>query len=94
MAYLSYELLPLYRDDTVSFHALLAFAAVHRLNQTALTSPSRAAQYEGRALMVLKERVDEGSTAQSNGTILAVGVMANLEVSNLSISDFNSSCAR
>jgi hypothetical protein len=34
IAYLSYELLPLYSDDAVSFHALLAFAAMHRATQT------------------------------------------------------------
>ena len=81
MAYLSHELLPLYRDDLVSFHALLAFAAIHRANQTVHTSPLRAAEVEGRALQVLKERVEEMQTTQSNDTILAVGVMANLEVS-------------
>jgi hypothetical protein len=80
MAYLSYELLPLYRDDAVSFHALLAFAAMHRATQTIQTSPLRAAEVEGRALQMLKERVEERPTVQSNGTILAVGVMVNLEV--------------
>jgi hypothetical protein len=63
MAYLSYELLPLYRDDAVSFHALLAFAALHRANQTVQTSPLRSAETERRALRLLKERVQERPTA-------------------------------
>lgn len=84
MAYLSYELLPLYREDTASFHALLAFAAMHRANQTVQTSPLRAAEFEGRALQVLKERVEDSQTAQSNGTILAAGLMTKLEVSTSS----------
>jgi hypothetical protein len=36
-----------------------------------------AAEFEGRALQLLKERVEERQNTQTNGAILAVGVMAN-----------------
>jgi hypothetical protein len=86
MAYLSYELLPLYRDDAVPFHALLAFAALHRANQIVQTSLLLSAETEGRALQLLKARIQERQTTQSNGTILTTGTMANLEVSICHIS--------
>ncbi len=37
------------------------------------------AQAEGHALQILKESIEQSGGAQSNGTILGVAVMANLE---------------
>ena len=79
LANLSRELLPLYREDIVSFQVLLAFAAVHRAVMQGQRSTTEPAAAEGYALQTLKANIDHSEGAQSNGTILGVAVMANLE---------------
>lgn len=80
MANHSDELLDLYRGDPVSFHALLALVAMHRTNKQGLSGTADPAEIEGQALVMLRTRMEEESGAQRNGTILAIALMANLEV--------------
>ena len=87
MAFISYELLPLYRDECGLLSYPACFYSVTPYKPESLDFP--AAEFEGRALRLLKERVEERQNTQTNGTILAVGVMANFGGEHLSFMHFS-----
>ena len=81
MAPLSHDLLPLYRSDTASFRALLAFAAMLLDIEQGHTQSLQLAQLEGQAIATIQARIERGLAPQVNGTMMAVAIMAQLEVS-------------
>lgn len=81
MAPLSHDLLPLYREDTASFHALLAFAAMLSRIEHGNVQSLRLAQLEGQAIATIQGRIEQCLPSQVNGTLVAVAIMAHLEVS-------------
>jgi hypothetical protein len=82
-AYLSYELLPVYRSDAASFHALLTFSALLLAQKENLDQFLRPAEFESRTLEILNSRLATSPLAHINGTITAIALMAYLEVSKL-----------
>lgn len=70
MAYLPYELLLLYTNDAVSFHALPAFAAMHRTNQTVQNSPLRAVDEKGLLFRCSKRGLKKHKLLKAMGQFL------------------------
>jgi hypothetical protein len=81
MAPLSHDLLPLYREDTASFHALLAFAALLSSIEHGNVQSLQLSQLEGQAIATIQGRIEHCLSSQVNGTLMAVAIMAHLEVS-------------
>lgn len=79
--YLSHELLPVYRSDAASFHALLAFSALLLAQNENLDQFLQPAELESRTLEILSSRLIPLPLTHTNGTIMAVALMAYLEVS-------------
>ena len=80
-ANLSYELLPIYRVDPVSFQALLAYTAVHYASEHGQSNTPAAVRLEVQALQMLQSRLEQTDNRYRNGTLLAVAMMANLAAS-------------
>lgn len=81
MAPLSHDLLPLYRADSASFHALLAFAAMLSSIEHGSGQSLQLAQLEGEAIATIQGRIEQCLPSQVTGTLMAVAIMAHLEVS-------------
>lgn len=81
MAPLSHDLLPLYRSDIASFHALLAFAAMLSDFEQGNAQSLQLTQFEGQAIATIQGCIERGLAPQANGTVMAVAIMAQLEVS-------------
>ncbi|MCJ1434449.1 hypothetical protein MMC27_003817 [Xylographa pallens] len=77
----SQQLLPLYRCDSASFNAMLAFAAKHKAGSQGQTEPANAARYRGRALEIMSNRLQNEHTPPTDGTMLASAILASVDES-------------
>lgn len=76
----SHELLPLYRSDSASYRAILACAARHREVSEGSGDGIHSIQFITEALEIVQHRVREPQLRQSDGTVMAIALLASVEV--------------
>ena len=77
------DLFQLYRQDAVSFLGVLHHAAHHlaKTQQGILGETPQTINFKYRSLKLLNERMAATKGPYDDGTIIAVGLLANAEVS-------------
>ena len=78
------DLFQLYRQDAVSFLGVLHHAAHHlaKTQHGILGETSQTISFKYRSLKLLNERMAASKGPYDDGTIIAVGLLANAEVSS------------
>ena len=77
---LTYELLPSYREDKASFAAFLGLVSVQYAAEKTDINTISSDVFEGHTLNLVKRRMTDRFQAVQPGTLLAIALMANIEV--------------